>query len=50
MTSSRVIRSFSQTISQMIYGHKNMSNPITYFYISRSEGDDSVDDILEILF
>ena len=47
MVSFRVIQFFSQTTSQMSCGHENMSNPITYLYVSRSESDDSVDDILK---
>ena len=31
----------------MSYGHKNMSKSITYFYVSRSEGDDLVDNTLK---
>ena len=34
----------------MSCGYENMSNPITYFYISQSEGDDSIDDILNFFF
>ena len=47
MASFHVIQSFSQTTSQMSCRHRNMSNPITYLYVSRSEGDDSVDNILK---
>ena len=50
MASFYVIQSFSQTTSQMSCGHENISNPITYLYVSRSKGDGSVDDTLEILF
>ena len=50
MVSFRVIQSFSQTTSQISCGYKNMSNPITYLYVSQSEGDDSVNDTLETLF
>ena len=31
----------------MSCGHENMSNPITHHYVSRSKGDDSVDDVLD---
>ena len=34
----------------MSCGYENMSNSITYLYVSRSEGDDSVDDALEFFF
>ena len=44
-----VIQSFSQT-SQMSCGYENISNSITYLYVSQSKGDDSVDDTLETLF
>ena len=50
MVSFCVIQSFSQTTSQMSCGYRNMSNPIIYLYVSRSEGDDSVDDILNFFF
>ena len=50
VASSRIIQSFNQTTSQTSCGHKNISNPITNLHISWSEGDDSVDDTLEILF
>ena len=50
MASSHVIQSFSETTSQMSYGNKNMSNPITYHYVSQSESDDSIDDILKTFF
>ena len=50
MISFCVIQSFSQTTSQMSCGYGNISNPITYLYVSRSKGDDSIDDILESLF
>ena len=49
VVSSCVIQSFSQPTSQMSYGYRNISNPITYLYVSRSEGDDLVDDILQTL-
>ena len=47
MISFHIIQSFSQTIFQMSYGHENMSNLITYLYVSQLEGDDSVDNILK---
>ena len=50
MVSYRAIQSFSQTTFQMSYGYENMSNSITYHYISWSEDDDSVDDILNFFF
>ena len=50
MISFCIIQSFSQTTSQISYRHENMSNPTTYHYVSRSKGDDSVDDTLETLF
>ena len=50
VASNCVIQSFSQTISQMSCGHKIMLNSITYLNISRLEGDDLVDDTLEISF
>ena len=50
VVSYRIIQSFSQTTFQMSCGYENISNLITYLYVSQSEGDDSVDNILEILF
>ena len=50
MASYHVIQSFSQTIFQMSCGYKNISNTITYHYVSRSESHNSVDDTSEILF
>ena len=50
MVSFRVIQSSNQTTSQMSYGYENMSNLITYLYVSQFEDDDSVDDTLETLF
>ena len=50
MASFHVIQSFCQTIFQMSCGYKNISNPTIYHYVSRSKGDDSVDDTLETLF
>ena len=50
MVSSYVIQSFSQTTSQMRFGHENMINPITYLYVSQFEGDDLVDDTLKKIF
>ena len=48
MANYRVIQSFSQITFQMSCGYENISNPITYLYVSQSEGDDSVDDALKI--
>ena len=50
MASYRVIQSFNQTTSQISYGHENISNPITYLYVSWLKDDDSVDDALETSF
>ena len=50
VVSSCVIQFFSQTTFQMSYGYENISNLITYYYVSQSEGDDLVDDTLEIFF
>ena len=49
MATFRVIQSFSQTTSQMSCEYENISNLITYHYVSQSKDDDSVDDILKIL-
>ena len=45
-----VIQFFNQTTSQISCGYEIMSNPIAYLYVSRSEGDNSVDDILNFFF
>ena len=50
MASYRAIQSFDHIISQMSYGYEIMSSSNTYLYVSRSEGDDFVDDMLEIFF
>ena len=50
MASYHAIQSFDHIISQMSYGHEIMSSSNTYLYVSRSEGDDFVDDMLEIFF
>ena len=49
MISSHTIQSFDHTISQMSYEHEIISNPNTYLYVSRSKGNNSIDDILETL-
>ena len=47
--SYRAIQSFDHTTSQVSYEQESMSSSNTYLYISRSEDDNSVDDILETL-
>ena len=44
MVSYHAIQSFNHTTSQTAYGHKNMSSPNTYLYVSQFNYDDSVDE------
>ena len=50
VASYHAIQSFSHTTSQMSYGYRIMSKANAHLYVSRLEGDDSVDDTLEISF
>ena len=48
MMSYRAVQSFDHTISQKGHGHGNMLSPNTYPYISRSDDNDSIDELVKI--
>ena len=48
MISYRIIQSFDHTTSQKDHGYENISNPNTYPYVSRSDDDDSINELVKI--
>ena len=50
VVSYHAIQFFSYIMSQMSNGYGIMSKPNTYLYVSQSEGDELIDDILKISF
>ena len=50
MISYRAIQSFDHTLSRKDHGYENMSNSNTYPYISQSDDDDSIDELVETFF
>ena len=48
MVSYHAIQSFDHTTSQTDHGHENISSPNIYLYVSRSDDDDSIDELVEI--
>ena len=50
MVSYRTIQSFDHTTSRKDHGYENMSNSNSYPYVSRSDNDDLIDELIETIF